>query len=304
MTSNRENSVDRRSGIDRRSSNQQEHIRLVERLEDIKESLSEKERTVLGTEAKDADQGVRIKFEFDCSEGLARDLIGGVVHLLQGKNNRKQIRDQSEALRYQSESTLVGEQNVETSHEKHSPDSPTVGEQDTASVCHARPRKLSSTLLIMLLIMATAVGGFEYIAYQKRKARELAETRQVQKNKQLYEQYLASSLDILLTKLDQLTATPKMSQVFPEISSMSAIARFKRGPEAADKAKAAREFIYRVKEIFDNWVERANDFFPQERPGKKEITYFLSTWSDTQTILNQIETAKNDPSIATKNIAQ
>ena len=304
MTSNRENSVDRRSGIDRRSSNQQEHIRLVERLEDIKESLSEKERTVLGTEAKDADQGVRIKFEFDCSEGLARDLIGGVVHLLQGKNSQNEIRERTEALHYLSESTLVGEQNEEGSREMHSPESGNVREQDNASVCSTRPRKLSSTLLIILLTVVTVVGGFEYIAYQKRKARELVEARQVQKNQQLYEQYLASSLDILLTKLDQLTATPKMSQVFPEISSMSAIARFKRGPEAADKARAAREFIYRVKEIFDKWVERANDFLPEERPGKKEITYFLSVWKDTEIILNQLELAKKDRSITNKTLVQ
>ena len=85
---------------------------------------------------------------------------------------------------------------------------------------------------------------------------------------------------------------------------MSAIVRFKRGPEAADKARAATEFIYRVKEIFDNWVERANDYLPEERPGKKEITYFLSVWEDTKAILNQIEAAKNDPSIAAKTITQ
>ena len=304
MTQRPKNFADRRSSEDRGSSNRPELTRLVDRVEAMKNTLSEKERAVLKTEEKDADQDVKLKFEFECSEGLARDLLGGIVYLLQGKNNQKQIRDRSEALHYLDESTLVAEQYEEGSRAKHSPESRNVTEQDTALVCHARPKKLTFTILIILLTVATLMGGFEYLDYQKRKARELAETRRVQKNQQLYEQYLASSLDILLKKLDQMTATPKMSQVFPEISSMSAIVRFKRGPAAADKARAAREFIYRVKEIFDNWVERANDFLPEERPGKKEITYFLSVWHDTETILNQLEAAKSDPSQTIKTIIQ
>jgi hypothetical protein len=294
-TTERRQGKDRRTGKDRRSSNLPEHIRLVERLEAIRKSLPEKERAVIETEERDADQDVRLKFEFECSEGLARDLIGGVVHLVKDKNRQKKLRDTSE--------TPV-EQNEERQVEKHSPVSLNEVGQDTALVHCTRPRKLFSTLFLILLTAATAIGGFEYIAYKKRRAKALAELRQVQKNQQLYEQYLASSLDILLSKLDQLTATPKMSRAFPEITSMSAIVRFKRGPEAVEKARAAREFIYRVKEIFDNWVERANDFSSEERPGKKEITYFLSVWEDTEAILNQIEAAKNDSSIAVKTIVQ
>ena len=304
MTSTKDNSVDRRSGKDRRSSNRPKTLQLVDRLEGVKNSLSEKERALVQNTDRNAEQGVRLKFEFECSERLAQDLVDGIAYFLQERNSQKRLRDPSEALHYLNESTLVGEQNKESPPEKYSPESQNVREQDTASVCHTRSRKLSSSLLIILLTVATVMGGIEYIAYQKRKARGLAETRQVHKNQQLYEQYLASSLDILLTKLDQLTATPKMSQVFPEISSMSAIARFKRGPEATDKARAVRGFIYRVKEIFDNWVERANDFLPEERPGKKEITYFLSVWDDTEILLNQLEAAKDDPLLATKTISQ
>ena len=304
MTSTKDNSVDLRSGKDRRSSNQPEHIGLVDRLEAMKASLSHEARLVLEAQARDTDQDVKVKLEVECSEGLARDLIGGIVSLLHGKNSERRIQDPSEAPHYLDESSRSVEANEGSPVEKHASVSTNEMRQNTASVHCTRPRKLSSILLIFLLTIATAIGGFEYVAYKKKIARELAEARQVQKNQKLYEQYLASSLDILLSKLDQLTATPKMSRVFPEITSMSAIARFKRGSEAADKARAARGFIYRVREIFDNWTERANDFSSEERPGKKEITYFLSVWNDTETILNQLEAAKNDPSTAAKMAVQ
>jgi hypothetical protein len=268
----------------------------------MKNSLSEKECAEVETEVRDDDSQVKLKFEFECPEGLARDLISGIVYLLKGENSRKQLRDQSEALHYLSESFEDAEPDEESPIEKHSPESSSAMEQESASVCPARTRKLSSRLLIILLAVATVLGGFQYSAYKKRKARELAEARQVQKNQQLYEQYLASTLDVLLTKLDQLTATPKMCRVFPDITSMPAIARFKRGPDPADKARAAREFIYEVKKIFDNWVERANDFFPEQRPGREEITYFLSVWADTEKVLKRLEDAKNNPSQAAKTI--
>ena len=236
-------SSERRSGKDRRSLNKPELTRLVDRLEAVKNSFSQKEGTVVETEGREVDQGVSLKFEFDCSEGLARDLIGGIVHLFQGKDGQKRLQDSSEAPHYVNERFRMIEASEESAHEKHAPASPNDKEKDIASIYPKRGRKLSATLLIILLTVATAIGGFEYIAYQKRKTRELAEARQVQENQQLYEQYLASSLDILLTKLDQLTATPKMSQIFPEISSMSETVRFKRGPEAADKARTARGFI-------------------------------------------------------------
>ena len=269
-TIERRDGSDRRSGKDRRLSNLPEHIRLVERLEAIQESLPEKERAVIETEERDTEQDVKLKFEFECSEGLARDLMGGVVHLIKGKNRQKQLRDPLESLHQLNESTRIFEQNEEGPFEKHSPVSPNEAGQETAPVHSTQPRKLFSALFIILLTVSTAIGGFEYVAYKKRRAKALAELQQVQKNQQRYERYLASSLDILLSKLDQLTATPRMSRAFPEITSMSAIVRFKRGPEAADKARAATEFIYRVKEIFDNWVERANDFSLEERPGKKK----------------------------------
>ena len=301
---NRRHGDDRRSGADRRSSNQPQLIRLIDRLEAIKESLSEKEHAALDSEARDADQDVKLKLEFECSEGFARDLVGGIAYLLQEKSKGEQLRDPPEELHYIKDISKGTESDEGSPPENHLLKSPNNREEETSWVCPTRPRKISSALLIILLTVATVMGGFQLLAYKNRKASELVEARQVRKNQQLYKQYLAANLDILLSKLDQLTATPKMGRVFPEITSMSAIARFKRGPEAADKAETAKDFIYRVKEIFDNWVKRANDFFPEERPGKKEITHFLSVWNDTETILNQLEAAKNDPSIAAKTIAQ
>ena len=98
MTSTKDNSVDRRSGKDRRSSNRPKTLQLVDRLEGVKNSLSEKERALVQNTDRNAEQGVRLKFEFECSERLAQDLVDGIAYFLQERNSQKRLRDPSEAL--------------------------------------------------------------------------------------------------------------------------------------------------------------------------------------------------------------
>jgi len=297
---------DKRSGKDgttRQDSqtNQPEYLRLVDELEAMRESLSQKHRATVETQDKIADETVRLKFDFECSEGFARDLINGIVHIAQGKTRQEQLQDPQVADDHLVENTRLVESSPEESPlEKHtivSPSSSGDSQQETECVYPTPQKRILPILFITLLVIATAIGGFKFITYKRERTQELAIAQQTRKNQELYEQYLASSLDLLLAKLDQLISTPKMTQVFPEISSLPAIARFKRGPDAADKAIAAKEFIYRVKTIFDNWVARSNDFPLDERPGKKEITYFLTVWTETEPLLNQLEAAKNAPSI-------
>lgn len=297
---------DKRSGKDRETrqdsrTDQPEHLRLVDELEAMRESFSQKHRATVETQEKITDETVRLKFDFECSEGFARDLINGIVHIVQGKTKQKQLQDPQEVYdRLEEYKRLVESSPEESPLEEHtivSPRSSGDSQQETECVYPTPQKRILPILFITLLVIAPAIGGFKFITYKREKTQELAIAQQAGKNQELYEQYLASSLDLLLAKLDQLTSTPKMTQVFPEISSLPAIARFKRGPDAADKAIAAKEFIYRVKTIFDNWVARSNDFPPDERPGKKEITYFLSVWTETKPLLNQLEAAKNDPSI-------
>jgi hypothetical protein len=156
-------------------------------------------------------------------------------------------------------------------------------------------RKISVSFFLILLMSISAYAGNTYLKYYKKQVSERVRHEINAMNTELYEAILAQNLNNLLTKLDELTAIPRMRNAFPEITSMSAIARFKRGPEPAEKAKAAIDFLWRVKCIFDSWTKGSHDSSTNLKPTGKDIAFFLSIWEDTQALLDKLETAKQRP---------
>lgn len=171
---------------------------------------------------------------------------------------------------------------------------------------HRQSRWVDRVIFGTLLLIFASMGAFVGKMYLERSERQLSvrttyET--VFKNNRPYRRALVRNLNALVSKLDQLTSVPRMGEAFPEITSLSTVVIAKRGSDPAEQALAAIEYIWRVKYLFDRWVEGSRDFPPELRPTQKEISYFLSLWKETKALLDHIETARSRPMrlLSTKN---
>jgi len=150
-------------------------------------------------------------------------------------------------------------------------------------------------LFVLVFISLSTLVGHTYLMYHKKQASERARQEATKMNSELYEAFLAQNLEILLGKLDELTAIPRMRRAFPEITSLPAIARFKRGPDLTRKASATVELLWRVKYLFDSWTGNPHAFAPELRPAEKEISLFLTLWTETEALLEHLERVREKP---------
>jgi len=150
-------------------------------------------------------------------------------------------------------------------------------------------------LSLLVFVSLTTLVGHTYFAYIKKQASERARQEATKMHSELYEAFLAQNLEILLGKLDELTAIPRMRRAFPEITSLPAVARFKRGPDLTRKASATVELLWRVKYLFDSWTGNPHAFAPELRPTEKETSLFLTLWTETEALLDHLERAREKP---------
>ncbi|MBW2029503.1 MAG: hypothetical protein JRH06_06585 [Deltaproteobacteria bacterium] len=156
-------------------------------------------------------------------------------------------------------------------------------------------RGILLSIQLVILVFAGAFVGRDYLTRNEKGLSSLTKYNSTARMNQAYRTILSQNLNILLTRLDQLTSIPRMREAFPEITSLPDIVRTKRGPKPFARAKAAIEYIWRVKELFDRWVKRSQDFPPGLKPTQEDISHFLSQWRKTRVLLDRIESAKEQP---------
>lgn len=145
-------------------------------------------------------------------------------------------------------------------------------------------RIVLGVFLVILMSIGALVGKI-YLKGNQNLPSILRHDNITHKNDQAYRALLAKNLDALVRKLDQLCSIPRMREAFPEITTLSDIVMTKRGPEPAEQAKAAIEYIWRVKYLFDRWVKGSKDFPPELKPTQKDVSYFLSLWRETNVLI-------------------
>lgn len=250
-----------------------------------------------------SEKGVKLKLSFESSESFAKDVLNGFANSLRERAKQREIYYETRNIEQMRPMAKI----AGLSSKQHREPMPSTdyqfqkNEQESFKENHlelpSRKKKQRMHLLIFSSVIISLIiyGGIKYQNYNSKKTLELSRHEMMIKKEKAYNYILAHYLNDLLINLDELTANPKMMKVFPEITSMSAIARFKRGSDPIEKAKAAKEFIYRVEHIFNNWVDRADDFTYKEKPAKEDIANFLMVWRNTEKLLNQLEIAEQDP---------
>jgi len=217
-----------------------------------------------------------VSLNIDCSEGFAEEVLSRILPLVErdrqglnlGLGNVNSFLPKTDA-------TIV---NQIANDEKSHSDGTGWGKGFAVAAC-----------LIFFVILS--VFAFQtFLENRQAQALWLANHKKAKLETRAYEAVLARNSDNLLNNLNELTSVSyRFGIAFPEITSMAAIARFKRGSEPVEKAKAAKNFLLRVKENFDHWIERPDDFTGKERPTEKNIADFLSVWKETEFLLNIIE---------------
>jgi len=249
------------------------------------------------------EKAVKLKLSFESSESFAKDVLNGFANSLKERakqreidyetRNIEQIRPMAKTARLSSKQHIEPMPSTDYQFQKNEQES--FKENHLELPSRQKRQRIPFLIFSSVIISLVIYCGIKYQNYNSKKTLELARHEMMIKKEKAYNYILAHYLNDLLSNLDELTANPKMMKVFPEITSMSAIARFKRGSDPIEKAKAAKEFIYRVKYNFNNWVDRADDFTLKEKPDKKDIANFLIVWRDTEKLLSRLETAKQDP---------
>lgn len=250
------------------------------------------------------EKGVKLKLSFESSESFAKDVLSGFANSLKDRAKQREIDYETRNIDHMRPTAkivrLSSGQHTESmpdsmDHQFQKDSEESFRENYLELPSKQKRQRMPFIIFSAVIILLVAIGSNKYLDNKKNKSLELARHEMMIKKEKAYNYILAHYLNDLLSNLDELTANPKMMKVFPEITSMSAIARFKRGTDPIEKAKAAKEFIYRVKHNFDNWIDRADDFTSKEKPDRKDIANFLIVWRDTEKLLSQLETAKQDP---------
>ncbi len=244
---------------------------------------------VIKDESQIKEETIRFKMDVECSKDFAENVLREYFSVFKGRmeGQVKNRRDDRYSIRPMF---LAPKQLPIPTNEYRQSQSENVRESLNWR------RKVSISIFLILLISTLTIAGNNYLKYYKKQVSERALHEIREMNTNLYEAILAQNLNNLLNKLDELTAIPRMRKACPEITSMSAIARFKRGPEPMEKARATIEFLWRVKYIFDSWTKRPQDLSTKLKPTEKDIALFISIWEDTHVLLEQLETAKQKPS--------
>jgi hypothetical protein len=239
-------------------------------------------------ESQIKEETVRFKVDIECSKDFAQDILREYFFSFNaGREN--QVRDGT-GQRYPIRPPFLAPNQLPAPTNEYRTSRPE-GARDSLHWI----RKASIPIFLILLMSISAYAGNTYLKYYKKQVSERVQHEVKEMNTNFYEAILAQNLNNLLNKLDELTAIPRLRNAFPEITSMSAIVRFKRGPEPSEKAKAAIEFLCRVKCIFDSWTERPHDLSTKVKPTEEDKAIFLSIWGDTEVLLEKLEKAKQKP---------
>jgi hypothetical protein len=260
------------------------------------------------------EKAVKLQISFESSENFAKDVLNGFANSLKetakqqrqidyATRNLQQIGPKAEKVRLlpgkhiESLPINIADQ-LQNIRQESFP-------QNNLELPTGQNRKrILFIILLILIISLVAVAGYRYQNYKNNRALEETRHEMMMKKEKTYNYILAHYLNNLFGALDELTANAKMAKVFPEISSMLAIAKFKRGSDPAMQAKAAIEFIYRVKDIFDDWVSTAPYSTSGQKPDKKDIEDFLVKWRSTEKLLDQLKAAEQDPFIMLPGLQQ
>lgn len=228
---------------------------------------------------------VKFKMDVECSTDLAERFLNECVSFL--KESRQSRLLEAKA-RVSPTKPMILPSNAWPAPVKTCDPS----EPDNA-LCLSKWRgRLLCSLFLLVVISLSSLVGHTYLEYQKKEESERARQKASRAHSQLFEAFAAQNLEALLAKLDELTALHRMRRAFPEITSLPAIARFKRGPDLTKKASATVELLWRVKYLFDAWTRNPQQYPPQLRPTKEEIALFLNLWTETEGLLDQLESAK------------
>ncbi|MBW1996687.1 MAG: hypothetical protein JRJ29_01845 [Deltaproteobacteria bacterium] len=155
-----------------------------------------------------------------------------------------------------------------------------------------RRRRINRAILCALLLALVSQGVIVGKMYLERRERLISNRRtRVTRfeDTRRYRAMLVRNREALVAKLDRLTSIPRMREAFPEITSMPFIVLAKRASDPAEQAQAAIEYIGRVRYLFEGWVKRSHDYPPELRPTREDISYFLSLWEETKSILDSLE---------------
>lgn len=228
---------------------------------------------------------VRFKMDVECSADLAERFLNECLSFL--KESRQSRLLEAKA-RVSPTKPVIPPSNAWPASRKRGA---TSAPDHTLRLSKWKGRLLCSLFLVAVLSLSSLVGH-TYLEYHKKQESKHAKQKATKALSQLFEAFVAQKLEALLAKLDELTAIQRMRRAFPEITSLPAIARFKRGPDLTTKANATVELLWRVKNLFDAWTRNSHQFPPQLRPTKQEIALFLNLWTDTELLLDQLERAK------------
>ena len=231
---------------------------------------------------------VRFKLDVECSVDLAERFLNECVSVLKESKQNRLLEAKARTF---PTNPLIPPSNKWPAPGKTCGPS----ELDNALWLSKWTGRLLSSLFLLVIISLSSLVGHTYLQYNKKQASERARQKATKAHSQLYEAFVAQNLEALLAKLDELTAFQRMRRAFPEITSLPAIARFKRGPDLSKKANATVELLWRVKYLFNTWTHNPHQFPPQLRPTKKEIALFLNLWTEAEALLDQLESAKQKP---------
>lgn len=228
---------------------------------------------------------VRFKMDVECSADLAERFLNECFSFL--KESRQSRLLEAKACTFPAKPLIPPSNEWPLPGKACGP-----SELDNALRLSKWTGRLLCSLFLLVVISLSSLVGHTYLEYHKKQASERARQKAAKAHSQFYETFAAQNVDELLVKLDELTALQRMRRAFPEITSLPAIARFKRGPDLTKKANATVELLLRVKYLFDAWTHNPHQFPLQLRPTKEEIALFLNSWTETEVLLDQLERAK------------
>ncbi|MBW2029035.1 MAG: hypothetical protein JRH06_06245 [Deltaproteobacteria bacterium] len=235
------------------------------------------------------DEVVKLNIDIECSRDFVEKLLREYTLTIKSSSpQERQLKFSYPSKR--NGSLLLLDSGDPAGYQTEQPERPEKLERQSRWV----DRVLFGTLLLIFASMGGVVGKM----YLERGERQLSVRTMYDtlfKNDRPYRRALIRNLNALVSKLDELTSVPRMGEAFPEITSLSTVVIAKRGSDPAEQALAAIEYIWRVKDLFDRWVEGSRDLPPELRPTQKEISYFLSLWKETKALLDHIQTARSGP---------
>jgi len=224
-----------------------------------------------------------VSLNIKCSEWFAEEVLNRIVPLTEKDRHRSDLGLENANSFLPKVDTAVVNQ-ISSSDDEQSVHSSGTG-----------LRKKFAVAACLVFFVILSVFAFQtFLENRQGQALTLANYEKAKLKSKDYKAVLGQNFDNLLNNLEELTSIHRFKKAFPEITSLPGIAMFKRGEEAAEKAEATKGFIFRVKYLFDRWVERPNDFAESHRPRDDDITTFLSIWGETEILLDMLEQAKEN----------